>query len=99
MVIAQVLHQIHILPVDRVGSEKNKPLRCFIFSQATVVQILAKSVEVRWSTFFPALWEGVPNFKDQFSNILNSRILKSKIFFFVKYFFHFLKTRPYQRGK
>jgi hypothetical protein len=30
---------------------------------------------------------------------LKSRILKSKIFFFVKYFFHFLKTRPYQWGK
>ena len=75
MVIAQVLHQIHILPVDRVGSEKNKPLRCFVFSEATVIQILAKSVEVGWSRFFQALGEGVPNFKDQFSDILNSRIL------------------------
>ena len=99
MDITQVLHQINILPVDRVNSIKNIPLCCFASSEASVVKVLAKFVEVGWSRFFLAVWECVPNLKDQFSNILNSRILKSKIFFFTENFFHFLETRPYQWGK
>jgi len=75
------------------------PLCCFVFAEARVVQILAKFIEVCWCRFLLALWDGVPNFKVQLSNILNSRILESKIFFFVENSFHFLKTRPYQRGK
>ena len=72
MVITEVLHQMHILSVGRVDGEKNKPLRCFVFAEARIVQIIAKFVEVYWRRFLLAHWKGVPNFKDQFPNILYS---------------------------